>query len=103
MKKNNTPDNLTLCATAAINAGMSYGKYMAKYGWNPPIMRPEPEPEDYENDIITCPECGKRFRRTGKHLVYCCFECYRTFHARAAKQRYHDRKESQNELEIRSR
>lgn len=74
MKKNNTPDTLTLCAAAAIKAGMSYGKYMAKYGWNPPIMRQQ-EPEEREDEMIVCPECGKRFKKSAHGKVYCSMEC----------------------------
>lgn len=91
MKKNNTPDNLTLCATAAIEAGMSYGKYMAKYGWNPPIMRQQ-EPEGHEDNMIVCPECGKQFYKTNHSRVYCSYDCSRRRADRMAKQRYQERK-----------
>lgn len=95
MKKNNTPDNLTLCAAAAIEAGMSYGKYMAKYGWNPPIMRPESE--DSENNMITCPECGKRFKKSPHGKVYCSIECSARRASRMNQRRYRERKAMEHE------
>ena len=74
---------------------MSYGKYMAKYGWNPPIMRQQQE--EPEDDVIVCPECGKRFRRTNKSRVYCCYECYNAFTTREAQRRYRERKAMEHE------
>ena len=98
MKKNNTPDNLTLCATAAIEAGMSYGKYMAKYGWNPPIMRyQQEEPEGREAGMIVCPECGKRFKKSNHGKVYCSIECSSRRASRMNQRRYRERKAMEHE------
>ena len=86
-------DYLTLCSIAAQEAGMSYGKYMAKYGWNPPIMRQQQEePEGQEDGMIVCPECGKQFYKTNHSRVYCSYECYKIFNDREAKRRYRARK-----------
>lgn len=91
MKKNSTPDNLTLCATAAIKAGMSYGKYMAKYGWNPPIMRQQ-QPEEHEDNMIVCPECGKRFKKSSHGKVYCSIECSSRRASRMTQRRQREKK-----------
>ena len=92
--KNRTPDRLTILATAAIKAGMSYGKYMALHGYNPPIIRqePEPEPDDYEDDNAICPECGKPFYKTYKCRVYCSFACYSAYSRKRANRRSHEKR-----------
>ena len=90
MKKSKKPDYLTLCSIAAQEAGMSYGKYMALHGYNPPIIRREPD--DNEDDNAICPECGKPFRKTAQCRVYCSYECYKIFNDREAKRRYRARK-----------
>ena len=107
MKKSKKPDYLTLCSIAAQEAGMSYGKYMALHGYNPPIIRREPD--DNEDDNAICPECGKPFHKTDKCRVYCSFDCYSAYSRKRANRRYHEKraamiaqKEEENELEIRS-
>lgn len=80
MPRKKKPDNLTLCAVAATNAGMTYGKYMAKYGQyiaryglNPPAPQPE-EPES-QNDVRTCRVCGKQYYVTCHLRQFCSDEC----------------------------
>ena len=90
--KNRTPDRLTILATAAIKAGMSYGKYMALHGYNPPIIRQEPEPDDYEDNNAICPECGKPFHKTDKRREYCSFDCYSAYSRKRANRRYYEKR-----------
>lgn len=103
MKKNSAPDNLTLCATAAIKAGMSYGKYMAKYGWNPPIMRPEPEKiGDAEKAVGTgidmiCGHCGTAFRQSRKDQKYCSSACQMKHSHDAANRRKRNKEAMEHE------
>ena len=88
--KNRTPDRLTILATAATKAGMSYGKYMALHGYNPPIIRQEPD--DNEDDNAICPECGKPFHKTAKCRVYCSFDCYSAYSRKRANRRYYEKR-----------
>ena len=90
--KNRTPDRLTILATAAIKAGMSYGKYMALHGYNPPIIRREPEPDDNEDNNAICPECGKPFHKTDKRREYCSFDCYSAYSRKRANRRYYEKR-----------
>lgn len=63
-------DNLTRDATAAIMAGMSYGKYMAT---KKPIQVEQQEPEGYRHE---CTQCGNVFyTKTRIKKKYCSEEC----------------------------
>ena len=77
MPRKKPPDNLTLCAVAATNAGMTYGKYMAKYGKPASrfdISQPAPEPEPQE-DVRICRVCGKQYYVTCHLRKFCSDEC----------------------------
>lgn len=81
-------DKLTILSLAAQREGLSYGKYMAKYNYDPPCLRQPQEllyqkPEIPENlealepvkGEKQCPVCGKCFP-SGTRRVYCSEECY---------------------------
>lgn len=80
-------DKLTILSLAAQKEGLSYGKYMAKYNYDPPCLRdpqellyPKPEiPENLEGFEPVkwqkqCPVCGKSF--PGNKRTYCSDQCY---------------------------
>lgn len=72
MKKNKEPDYLTLCAIAAQEAGMSYGKYMAMHGYHPPIRIDAEGVEVPQGIPKICPNLGKCFttvRPNGKSIA----------------------------------
>lgn len=65
-------DKLSRDSTAAIKAGMSYGKYMAM---KEPVVVTPPE---RRGTWRTCPRCGKEFVRYDKmRQIYCDVTCQR--------------------------
>lgn len=85
------PDRLTATAAAALAAGMSYGKYVARYGVAPVTVSEAPEPDETANLIAVCPECGVRFLKPHGNRKYCCRECYSRHSSREATRRYRER------------
>ena len=70
-------DNLAICAAAATDAGMTYGKYMAKYSQTASrfdISQPAPQPE-FREDVRTCRVCGKQYYVTCHLRKFCSDEC----------------------------
>lgn len=101
-------DKLTIISLAAQKEGLSYGKYMTKYNYDPPCLRQPQEllytkpeiPENLETSEPVkwekqCPVCGKRFP-SGTRRVYCSKGCYaknasdrqKTRRAEGKEQRY---------------
>lgn len=83
MKRGRKPDRLSLWAAAALEAGMSYGQYVASV---PLSERPGfQEPEDVQatdlvperSDYRVCPVCGKEFQWVGRrpNQKYCSHGC----------------------------
>lgn len=71
--KQQTPDNLTICANAALAAGMSYGKYMAlrqSGGLKPPT-----EEAGMPSGTRVCIVCGKKYIPTVSRQKYCSYQC----------------------------
>lgn len=67
-------DNLAICAIAATDAGMTYGKYMAKYNWHPPVTRQEPDLSAWD-DLRICQCCGQPFHGDYHFRRFCSYEC----------------------------
>lgn len=77
-------DKLARDSTAAIKAGMSYGKYMAM---KEPVVVTPPE---RRGTWRTCPRCGKEFVRYDRiKATYCGVACQKS--AQAAR-KYERRK-----------
>lgn len=73
-------DKLSRDSTAAIAAGMSYGKYMAMKNTAFFVKPPEDEVDEFVKDLRTCPNCGKLFvPRTRKDQKYCDDYCRHAF------------------------
>lgn len=68
-------DNITACAIAAEEIGLSYGNYMA-LGYRPDGLQKKEEPDDKEKTRV-CPVCGKEFPMDGcyRNRIYCSDEC----------------------------
>ena len=83
-------DKLTLDASAATAAGMSYGKWK--------VLHPETIPEKPKTishprcDIRECPTCGKQFQSYTTRK-YCNNECYRIGQKKLALERYYKKKQ----------
>lgn len=93
---NKGPDNLTLCSIAAMQAGMSYGKFMALGGYAKVAKRAEePKPEF---PTRTCMHCGKVFSMEGRsHLSkYCSPECQHAASGKRALARYYEKRKCEN-------
>lgn len=79
------------CATAlaASEAGMTYGKYVAKYGCNPlAIVKPEKQPE---SDANRCLICGTPIPEGGRRTRYCSTACATQARRQAAAESYRAR------------
>lgn len=77
MGRHKEPDKLTKDSTAAIEAGMSYGKYMALKDH---MSAPRIHWENYACDIelepnAVCQHCGKPYRKTNNRQKYCTALC----------------------------
>lgn len=79
-------DNLSIIVTAALAEGLSYGKYIAMYNYDPPCLKTPAEgssgadkpkkrngyqPKPPKTRI--CPQCGKEF--TAVRRIYCSTDC----------------------------
>lgn len=88
-------DNLTRCSTAAIEAGMSYGKYMAmRAGKQPEVSAATGEPDEPFVEIdnmgrIPCKECGKLFYPLRKGNVFCSSACSSRMRSRERYRKLH--------------
>lgn len=73
MGKHKKPDRLSQTAAEALEHGMSYGKYMAKY--HPSASRQEPV-KPMTGIIKVCEHCGKEFTPLkSTKQKYCCANC----------------------------
>lgn len=89
---NKGPDNLTLCSIAAMQAGMSYGQFMAMGGYAKAAKKAkEPKPEV---PIRICMNCGKVFpmERRSHLSKYCSPECQRAASGKRALARYYEKR-----------
>lgn len=95
---NKGPDNLTLCSIAAMQAGMSYGQFMALGGYAKVAKRAEEPKPEFTTRI--CMHCRKEFSMEGRsHLSkYCSPECQRKASAGRALARYHANKKITKEV-----
>lgn len=99
-------DNISIIVDAALAEGLSYGKYMVKYNYDPPcIKKPKTEePAPIEKavpksepilKVRICPQCGKEFRTVRR--TYCSTDCQqdhkRKYDQKRIAQIYIDRKE----------
>lgn len=99
-KKAKPMDRLTILSIAAQKEGLSYGKYMVKYNYDPPCLKNLPEEiippakkdtvpqylkdmEPYIKPQRNCRHCGKSFEPESGNQFYCTQECHR----KAAKAR----------------
>lgn len=79
-------DNLSIIVNAALAEGLSYGKYMVRYNYDPPCLKKPTEsrsgaekakksagykPKRAKTRI--CPQCGKEFETNRRR--YCSTEC----------------------------
>lgn len=115
--KKRQPDRLDIESTKAIEAGMSYGKWKAMQdpvkiikpdegmkicAWCGKPFKPKrnniyceyfcayeakKEREREATGTTTCPGCGKEFKRTKSHYVYCSAECRRITDLRRRKEK----------------
>lgn len=92
-KKKKPLDKLTLCSIAAQKEGLSYGKYMSKYSYDPPCLKNLPEDpippvkkaaipqylqdEDYIAPLgmRECRFCGETFQPKQRNQFYCGRNC----------------------------
>ena len=93
VKPSNRMDTLSRDACAALEAGMSYGKWKAMHGYRPPIQADTKAVDAPQGISKICPQCGKTFTQGKiKQKIYCSFECQKAHANSAAYRRYHDRK-----------
>ena len=93
VKPSDGMDNLSRDACAALEAGLSYGKYMAMHGYHPPIQADTEGADAPQGISKVCPQCGKEFTHGKiKQKIYCSLECQKAHANSAAYRRYHDRK-----------
>lgn len=90
------PDNLAICSTAAHEAGMSYGQFMAMGGYSKATKRAVPPKTDAPTRV--CMHCGKVFSMEGRsHLSkYCSPECQQRASGERARARYHEKRREKN-------
>lgn len=76
-KKKNPLDALALCAIAAWDEGLSYGKYMAKYGYRPPCLEglEEPKQKKKQPEVRKCAKCGAEFSPCQAKQRFCGYTC----------------------------
>lgn len=91
-KKEKELDSLTRCSIAAEREGLSYGKYMVKYGYHPPCLEGEAERESrgknrqiarnlIEEDYISdkpkkqCVICGEWYTPKKSDQICCGWTC----------------------------
>ena len=85
-------DKLTLDASAATAAGMSYGQWKALHPVSP-AQQPKPT-VDFFNDIRVCPICGKQFHSVTRK--YCTEECYVVSSNKRTLERYYRKKKERD-------
>lgn len=88
--KEEEPDRLTQEATAALAAGMSYGKYKARQHTEanrkmPPPKQEQPDPRlKYD---LTCQACGAPFKSISKMRKSCSEKCKRFMDNKRAREK----------------
>ena len=89
---NKGPDNLTLCSVAALQAGMSYGQFMAMGGYAKVAKQPDKPKE--KGPTRVCRYCGNDFPTTGKHgaVRYCSDACRDAAKSKMASGRYYEKR-----------
>lgn len=104
-KKAKPMDRLTILSIAAQKEGLSYGKYMAKYNYEPPCLKNLPEEilppvkeaaparylkgtEPYIKAQRKCRYCGESFEPKNGNQFYCNWECQRKAAKAMEKQKY---------------
>lgn len=87
MAKHNQPDKLSQDASAALAAGMTYGKYMAMK--EPMKVTPSDQhPEKTVCVVSVCELCGQQFTQYDRrHRKFCCTEHCRIAYDRTRKNR----------------
>lgn len=88
-------DNLTRCAIAADEAGMSYGNYMAMHSYAPPELEPKEPQEDIPARV--CNHCGKVFSMEGRshNSRYCGPECQSAHGQKKYMEKYYARRSAE--------
>lgn len=79
-------DNLSIIVNAALAEGLSYGKYMARYNYDPPCIKNPTDshtaPDKAKRKVTSrrrneemriCPWCGESFRTVKR--TYCSMTC----------------------------
>ena len=93
VKPSDGMDRLSRYACAALEAGMSYGKYMAMHGYHLPIQADTEAVDAPQGISKICPQCGKEFTNGKiKQKIYCSLECQKAHANSASHRRYRDRK-----------
>lgn len=94
-------DKLSMDATAALAAGVSYGKYMALRQQTPlpkaPVIL---EPEKYEfvmGEERVCPVCGIVFPANHPRRKYCSRKCYKINNTISTMERHYNKTERDNQ------
>lgn len=96
-------DDICVIVTAALAEGLSYGKYMAKYNYDPPCLKSlsegnyggdngkETTQKEQPKEILkVCPQCGKEFLTIRR--IYCSTDCQQEHNAEYNKRAYIKRK-----------
>ncbi len=76
MAKKKPVDKIEVVVTAALTEGLSYGKYMAKYNWDPPCLRQFRDVYDAP-EVKRCKVCGEEIPepRLRMNAKTCCAVC----------------------------
>lgn len=92
MGRHKEPDKLTRDSTAAIAAGMSYGKWMALQEHEPIKRISEDSLEDDDIDPklrAVCQQCGREFiKQINRVQKFCCARCRQQSHYHYEKKGY---------------
>ena len=89
MARQKKPDKLAQDASAALKAGMSYGKWKALQGYTP-IQPKEHKKSEWDK---VCAFCGEDFEANRTNQLYCSKACEK-------KSCYQRRKERLKKLEV---
>lgn len=81
------------CATAlaATRAGMTYGKFVARYGCNPDAIAPPVRPRERVNAEVACAVCGEPIPPGTGRKRYCSSTCATQGHRQVAADYYRAR------------
>lgn len=88
MAKRKPVDKIEIAVKAALAEGLSYGKYMAKYNWDPPCLHPFRDVYDTP-EVKRCKVCGREIPkpRLRMNAKTCCAVCGDELHRKSYAER----------------